>query len=200
MKNLFALLSLAFFAFVFAPPPDLNAQVCATYCPGQVATANVPAIAGATYQWSITGPEVLPIVGQGNNAITISSVGSTVGSYTISVVVSPPGPLVCTVDTFCTFDVTIPTGVAGLPDICRDAGVVDLAAIATTLTPAGGTFTWTDPVTGLPASGTTTDPAAFSGGNINLVYTVASGACNVVVNTVINIGDPPSILPGIQMG
>ena len=201
MKNIFSLICMvALFAACFSPPTELNAQVCATYCPSQQATANVTSIAGATYAWTITGPEVLTFAGQGTSAITIGSVGITEGQYLITVVVSPPGPLVCTADTACLFDVTQPLGVATLSDICRDAGLTSFTSIATTLTPSGGTFTYVNPVTGLPVTSADFDPGLFTSGTIAVTYTVIAGLCNIVVNTTIVIGDPPSISPGIIMG
>lgn len=191
MKNFIALLMLALVPF------GVGATVCGTYCPGAQATATTDNYPGATYQWTVTGPEVLTILGQGTPSITIPNVGLTAGQYSLTIQILDP--LGCSSDSTCYFDVINATGTATFANLCSQSGPTDLNSLATLAPNVPATFSWIDPGSGQTVNGPLLDPAAFPPGNVTVAVTLQVNGCTITVNGVINLTSPPAN-PPIQMG
>jgi len=153
MKKLILLLLVLFAAVA------VNAQ-CTTKCINSTATASVGLDPTWTYQWSVTGG--LTFTGQGTNQISFASVGSVVGTYTITCLITSPYCDSTITGDLCVIETT-PT--LTLPLVCQSNGSVAVSGG----TPAGGTY--------YDAAGNviTTLTSALIGQSIT--YTAASGGC-----------------------
>lgn len=165
MKKLIFLLAL------IASISSASAQ-CVTKCINSSASASVGSDPTWNYQWTVSGG--LTFTGQGTNAINIADVGSVVGTYTISCLITSPFCDSTVVGSICVIETT-PT--LTLPLVCQSNGSV----------PVSG---------GLPSGGTYYD----AGGNVinnltsaligqAITYTAASGGCTGSITSTL-VGAP----------
>ena len=168
MKRL--LFILAFIAAV----TSANAQ-CTTKCVNSSATASVGSDPTWTYLWTVSGG--LSFTGQGTNSINIASVGSVVGNYTISCLITSP---YCDSTVIGCIDVIETTPTLTLPLVCQSNGSVPISGGL----PAGGTY--------YDASGNviTNLTSALIGQSIT--YTAASGGCTGSITSVLSGAPVPN--------
>ncbi len=165
--KLIKLLTLALLMLAFN---NADAQ-CVQKCINSSATAFVATDPTWTYNWTVSGGIVF--TGQGTPTINIASVGSTVGTYTITCQITTAQ---CDSQIVGCIDVIETTPTLTLPLVCQTNGTVPVAGGS----PSGGVYS----LAGVPITDIT---SAMIGQTVT--YAATSGGCSGTVTSVV-IGSP----------